>query len=179
MRKHLTYANVIATLALFLALGGASYAAIKLPANSVGSRQIKDGAVSSADIKNHSIKSGDFKGGLPSGPRGPRGAEGARGPAAAKHWARISGATNPAVLDSSGGVTAQRAANGLVSVDFADDVSNCATSLTIANGAPGRDIRKTSASSGKTVVVQTWIWTNPGTGTVETTNDGFDIAVFC
>jgi hypothetical protein len=38
--KHLTYANVVATVACFLALGGASYAAFVLPANSVKPRQL-------------------------------------------------------------------------------------------------------------------------------------------
>lgn len=42
---RLTYANVVATLSLFIALGGASYAAIVLPANSVGPRQLQTGAV--------------------------------------------------------------------------------------------------------------------------------------
>lgn len=42
---HLTYANVVATLALFIALGGASYAAIALPAHSVGPVQLKANAV--------------------------------------------------------------------------------------------------------------------------------------
>jgi hypothetical protein len=37
--------NVIAYLALFVALGGTSYAAINLPANSVGTRQLKNGSV--------------------------------------------------------------------------------------------------------------------------------------
>ena len=175
MRRHLTYANVIATLALFLALGGASYAAIKLPANSVGSKQIKDGAVRSADIKNHSIKSGDFKGGLPSGPRGP---QGARGAAAVKYWARISGGPNPTVLNSSGGIAVSRPGGTNAQVSFPDDVSGCATELTIDNGSTGRDIRKTTASTGKTVVVSTWIWTNALAST-ESTTDGFDIAVFC
>lgn len=41
----MTYANVSATLALFVSLGGASYAAIALPAASVGSRQIRAKAV--------------------------------------------------------------------------------------------------------------------------------------
>ena len=36
LRRHLTYANVVASLALFLALGGAAYAATQLPQNSVG-----------------------------------------------------------------------------------------------------------------------------------------------
>jgi hypothetical protein len=42
---HLSYANVVATLALFIALGGASYAARSLPQNSVGTSQLKLGAV--------------------------------------------------------------------------------------------------------------------------------------
>jgi hypothetical protein len=41
----LSYANVISTVALFVALGGASYAAIALPAGSVGTRQLRTAAV--------------------------------------------------------------------------------------------------------------------------------------
>jgi hypothetical protein len=60
MRRHLTYANVIASLALFLALAGGSYAAIKLPRNSVGVTQLKAGAVTSRAIKNDSVKGVDI-----------------------------------------------------------------------------------------------------------------------
>jgi hypothetical protein len=42
---RLTYANVTATIALFVSLGGASYAALVLPPHSVGARQLRDGAV--------------------------------------------------------------------------------------------------------------------------------------
>ena len=45
------YANVTATTALVVALGGTSYAAITLPANSVGSRQIKSRAVTNSDLR--------------------------------------------------------------------------------------------------------------------------------
>jgi hypothetical protein len=45
MRGTLNYANVVATLALFVALGGASYAAVVLPADSVGVRQLRRGSV--------------------------------------------------------------------------------------------------------------------------------------
>lgn len=38
-------ANVVAYIALFVALGGTSYAALKLPANSVGTRQIKNHSI--------------------------------------------------------------------------------------------------------------------------------------
>jgi len=40
LSSRVSYANVVATLALFVALGGASYAAVEVPANSVGVRQI-------------------------------------------------------------------------------------------------------------------------------------------
>lgn len=43
--NRLTYANVVATLALFVALGGASYASLELPADSVGRAQLRAGAV--------------------------------------------------------------------------------------------------------------------------------------
>lgn len=81
LRSRLTYANVMATFAVFLALGGVSYAAIALPKNSVGAKQIKKNAVNSAKVKNHSLRAVDFKKGqLPAGKEGPRGSEGPRGP---------------------------------------------------------------------------------------------------
>jgi hypothetical protein len=44
-RPRLTYANVVATIALFAALGGVSYAATSLPKNSVGTDQIQAEAI--------------------------------------------------------------------------------------------------------------------------------------
>jgi hypothetical protein len=55
LRPRLTYANVIATLALFLALGGGAYAAIQLPKNSVGAKQLKKNAVTAAKIKDGAV----------------------------------------------------------------------------------------------------------------------------
>jgi hypothetical protein len=46
---------VTATLALFLALGGGAYAAIHLPRNSVGTKQLKKGAVTAAKVRNGSL----------------------------------------------------------------------------------------------------------------------------
>jgi hypothetical protein len=51
----LTYANVMATVAVFIALGGASYAALKLPKNSVGTQQIKNNAITTAKIKSKAV----------------------------------------------------------------------------------------------------------------------------
>ena len=43
--SRLWYANVVATLALFVALGGSSYAALNLPKASVGAKQLKKNSV--------------------------------------------------------------------------------------------------------------------------------------
>src|SRR3954453_3334916 len=72
-RLHVTYANVIATLALFVALGGGAYAAITLPRNSVTSVQVKNGSLLAKDFRKGQLKAGK------SGPAGPQGAQGARG----------------------------------------------------------------------------------------------------
>lgn len=61
LASKLTYANVVASLALFIALGGVSYAAVKLPKNSVGTKQIKKNAVTSAKIKNRSVLGSDLR----------------------------------------------------------------------------------------------------------------------
>ena len=51
IRPQLTYANVVATLALFVALGGASaFAATQLAKNSVGSRQLKSKSVTTGKL---------------------------------------------------------------------------------------------------------------------------------
>ncbi len=50
MRRRLTYANVMSTIAVFIALGGVSYAVIRLPANSVGTKQLKAHAVTKGKL---------------------------------------------------------------------------------------------------------------------------------
>src|SRR5262245_26178218 len=55
---QLTYANVMATLAVFLVLGGGAYAAFHLPKNSVRSRNIVNGQVKRQDlVKPAAVKS--------------------------------------------------------------------------------------------------------------------------
>ncbi len=92
IRSRLTYSNVVASMALFIALGGASYAAVKLPKSSVGGAQIKTNAVTGAkvkngsltgsDVKDKSLTAADFNGSVqgPQGPRGETGLPGAPGP---------------------------------------------------------------------------------------------------
>lgn len=62
IRKQMTYANVMSTIAVFLVLGGATaLAASHLHKNSVGTRQLKKNAVTAAKIKKNSVKTGKIK----------------------------------------------------------------------------------------------------------------------
>jgi hypothetical protein len=80
MKSRITYSNVLASLALFIALGGGAYAAIKIPKNSVGTSQLKTNAVISSKVKPRSLLANDFKAGqLPQGPQGIQGQKGDKG----------------------------------------------------------------------------------------------------
>lgn len=84
LRSKLTYANVVATLALCLALaGGTAFAATQvLPKNSVGTKQLKNGAVTPTKLSAaaRTVFGGPGAAGLP-GPKGDPGAPGKEGAA--------------------------------------------------------------------------------------------------
>jgi hypothetical protein len=79
--RRLSYSNVTATLALFLALGGTSYAALQITGENV-----RNGSLTGADIKKHSVQLNRLRARLPQGskgdqgPKGDQGATGAPGP---------------------------------------------------------------------------------------------------
>jgi hypothetical protein len=77
IRGKLTFSNVVASIALFIALaGGTAYAASQLEKGSVGTRQLKKEAVT----PNKLSKSAKQTLTGPAGPTGPAGASGAQGP---------------------------------------------------------------------------------------------------
>ncbi len=90
---RLTYANVVASLALFLALTGGAYAAATLPRNSVGPAQLKSRAVTPAKLSRDTRKLLN-RAGAP-GPQGQRGPSGAPGPAGATGASGPAGQTGP------------------------------------------------------------------------------------
>jgi hypothetical protein len=61
IRARLSYANVMATLAVFIALGGAAYAAVEIPRNSVGARELKDHAVGTSELKDRAVGTDQLK----------------------------------------------------------------------------------------------------------------------
>lgn len=99
LREKLTYANVAATLAIFIALGAGAYAA-GLPKNSVGAKQLKDNAVTGDAVKDDSLTGVDvdessltLPAGTAAGPQGARGATGPTGPQGATGGNGARGAT--------------------------------------------------------------------------------------
>ncbi|HKP89680.1 MAG TPA: hypothetical protein VJT75_06855 [Thermoleophilaceae bacterium] len=55
VRDRLTYANVVSTLCLFIVLGGTAWAAVTLPAKSVGTKQLKNKAVTRVKIADRAV----------------------------------------------------------------------------------------------------------------------------
>ena len=59
IRSHLSFANSISLIALFVALGGTSLAAVTLSKNSVGAKQIKKNAVGVSEIKKNAVRASE------------------------------------------------------------------------------------------------------------------------
>jgi hypothetical protein len=138
LRRHLTYANVVATLALFFALStGGAFAASKL----LTGKQIKNGTVTANDLAKSSVTSKQLKNGTvaradlapgvatsgPTGPKGDTGAQGPAGPAGSSGATPADGSITTAKL-ADGAVTGANVADLTITTD---DVA--ANSLTTAN----------------------------------------------
>lgn len=68
LRKRLSYANVMSSIAVFLVLGGATaIAADQLGKNSVGPKQLKKNAVTTAKIKNNAVTTSKIRNGAVTG----------------------------------------------------------------------------------------------------------------
>jgi hypothetical protein len=64
LRPHLSYANVVSTLCLFVLLGGTAYAATALTRGSVKGKHIAKNAITSAKVKNRSLRAADLRAGV-------------------------------------------------------------------------------------------------------------------
>lgn len=167
LRERLTYGNVTATLALFIALGGTSYAVAELPRNSVGSTQLKKSAVRSADIRrgavtsravrNRSLGLQDLSGGARAGLKGDKGDPGPTG-VAYRAVVNSGGGTmrgNAVTVDHQGG-------SGRYTVAFDRDVSGCVASATLTDAQNGPTLetppagRVTLGVDGPRIVVRTF-----------------------
>src|SRR4051812_28934690 len=160
LRLRLSYANVTATLALFIALGGSSYAALRLPRNSVGSAQIRAGAVHSSEVKNGSLRAADLSSTARRALRGANGPIGPQGPAgtpAARFFAAVNAAGSLVRGNATSGGHASDGPGSYV-IGFSQSTSSCAYGATLGGtnssaAAPGRI---TVADGGGSVAVRTY-----------------------
>jgi hypothetical protein len=148
VRSHLSFANVLASVALFVTLGGTSYAVAtgsidsrEIRNNTIRGKDIRTGNVASRDLKNDDVRSRDIEN------TQVRSADLNAEVAVAKGFASIQGtnANGPANVVNFGGqqtngVTAQRIAAGIYDVTFTgtftdvDNVGDLAVQVTGRNG---------------------------------------------
>jgi hypothetical protein len=125
-------ANVMALLALFVALGGTSYAALSITGtnvknNSLTGADIKNNSVATADVKNGSLLSRDFRAGQL--PKGATGAQGAQGPKGDKG--------DPGTNGTNGANGANGATNVVVRRGILESVANGTVGVVTAECQPG------------------------------------------
>ena len=132
VRARLTYANVMATTAFFIAIGGSAYAGTQITGgqiqnNTIASADILQNSISSSDIKNGDLLLADFKKKERSKLRGPAGAPGATGATGATGAVGATGAAgdsrafgfvdnssgSPVLSKSKGAPQVRRSGNGV------------------------------------------------------------------
>jgi hypothetical protein len=146
LRVRVSPALVVSLIALFVALGGTGYAVSQLPANSVGTSQVKDHSLLRKDFKQGQLLRG------PRGPQGPAGEEGPEGepgvdgadgldgePGPPAATAFVTADSNGTVLDERGVESVTLQAGPTYLVGFTDDLSNCAVSVTVVDGVKAAD----------------------------------------
>jgi hypothetical protein len=156
--SHLTYSNLLATLAVFIALGGTSYAIVGLPRNSVGPRQVRAGAVGPSEIRANAVRSrqvkarslrlSDLSNRVRRALRGQRGAAGPPGPAgvaAARFFAAVAASGTP-VRGNATTFDHTSVGSGSYSIGFAQNVSSCVYGATLGTTDPS------TTSAGRVVV---------------------------
>jgi hypothetical protein len=142
LRDRITYANVMATVALFVALGGVSYAAVNLPKNSVGAKQLKKNSVNSAKVRNGSLTLSDFKRSQRAKLRGAKGATGAPGAPGVSGWQIVTATAKEVGGDAEEGVlcpAGKRPLGGGAVVEGAEGGEVAVNSVAIDGNAPFKE----------------------------------------
>jgi hypothetical protein len=184
MRRRITYANVVATLALVFAMSGGALAANHYLIESTkqikpsvlkklkGARGAKGatGTIGPAGAAGAAGKEG------PQGKEGKTGKEGTEGKSATKLWAAVNEAG--ALVKSSGAASAEKLATGVYAVKFDQDITECALlGTTGATGFTGTSPGEISVQGKALTTESLFIQTFTTTGTAA--NREFYVAVLC
>ena len=171
VRSRLTFANVVSVIALFIVLGGSSYAALRVGSrqivnNSIRTQDIRNSHVTSRDIRNSTIRNEDIN------PEA----------ALAKGFATIqaTGTNGPATVLSFGGqqtstdppgVSAQRVATGVYDVTFTgtftnvDNVNDVSWQVTGRNGFSTGSVFSSASTAGANQIKLRVFMRSPTNGT--------------
>ena len=147
MKRHVTYANVVATLALFVALGGSSYAAATLARDSVGPKQVRARAIGPSELRRDSVSARAVRNGSLSlrelspaargqlrGLQGPPGQQGPTGPAGTPYFANVDAGAGQLTGNATG--ASWRGGDNPYRVSFGRSLDGCVATATVANAAP-------------------------------------------
>lgn len=133
LTQRLSYANVVATIALVAALGtGGAYAATQLARHSVGPKQLRKGAVTSRALKNGGVATRDLSASVR---RGLRTVETAR----VASDGRLRGGTAASSSGTGGGV---------YTLTFKRSIGNCTFSATQVRSGAGEPTGGTATITG-------------------------------
>ena len=154
----------MATIAVFIALGGTSYAVTQLPRNSVSSSQIRTNAVGSSEIRKSAVRSSEIKDRSVAlrdisvdarnrlrGQNGPAGPQGPAGPPVATLSAAVEPGGGFARSSGTSAAASNHTTEGIYRVDFNRDLNACYVAATISmvrgNTAGGEILTEIAGSS--------------------------------
>ena len=192
LRPRITYANVVSTIALGLAIGGGTaYAATKigtssiryhavtgskLATNAVTASKVKNSALSGADLRDNSVTSADVRAGTLlasdfAANQIPKGDKGDKGDPATSIFGVV---TADGGLTSGKNVTSMSGtpASGTYIATINQDVSKCAAVATLNGGPNGNITAQPTPGNAQQITIQT---RETDTGTPR----AFQFAVYC
>jgi hypothetical protein len=201
LRARLSFANVTSMLALFVALGGTSYAAATLPRNSVGKGQIRANAVGKSEAATNSVgrtevrSSGIGRSELATNSVGAsevkanaidsdeiadgklEAADISDAAKAAINGVKFRSAVTAAGAQSAGNAkTVTKGAAGIYTVDLGSDVSACQFSATVTGADAGFANVTPDATNKNVVTVNTYAIV---AGAAAATDRAFNLLVAC
>jgi hypothetical protein len=176
IRNHLTYANVVSTLCLFVLLGGGAYAAVKLPKNSVTSKQVKNGSIKEADLANHGITAKSVKpGSLLASDFAAGQLPGSGASSQTVLFAEVASDWTTVVHTNVPGLTATSSGVGSY-IDFHRDVTNCTPLAALTSGGSANQAEVDASKRGPSFPTQIRVDDWPNSGNF---NSGLAVALFC